>query len=142
MDIKTALNQWIETKESAGKRPQTLETYTLAVTQFRRFLVEDGRPTEVTKHDIRAFIAHFNQTRSPATSRQRFGSLRAFFNWMEQEGDFGLDINPIRKVEAPRVEEKVPEIIEKTTFKALLTTCGDDFAGLPDLFPPHLSMAS
>ncbi len=50
---------------------------------------------------------------------------------MEKEGDF-LEVNPIRVVEAPEVEEKKIDIITEGQFKTLLTTGGRTFTGRRD----------
>ena len=96
MDMEFALESWRLDLRAQRKRDQTIETYLLAGNQLREFLVSEGRSTkvtEITRHDLRAFVSHFIETRSPETAKQRFGSLRVFFNWLADEGE--IEDNPM-----------------------------------------------
>jgi site-specific recombinase XerD len=113
---------WQRSLRAENKSPRTLETYSLAVDQLGSFLAEHDYPTDPTKVErrhIEAFIGHQLDTKSSATAKQRYQSLRSFFNWLEDEDEIP---NPMLKIKPPKVEEKPPPILTTAQMTSVLAT--------------------
>jgi site-specific recombinase XerD len=113
---------WQRSLRASNRSPRTIETYTLATAQLGDWLVEHNHPTdpaEVKRGHIEGFIGHVLDTRSSATARQRYQSLRSFFGWMEEEDEVP---NPMTKMRPPRVEERPPPVLTKDEVDRVLST--------------------
>ena len=98
----------------------------LAGEQFAEY-TDETDPRNVTSADIDEFVTHMLETRSAATARQRYSSLRNFFRWMTKEEE--IEASPMEKLSPPKVEEKPPEILTDDELHAILsTTKGTSFA--------------
>lgn len=131
MKLDAALTSWMIDLRSRNISPRTQETYSLAVNQLRDWLKQSNHSLEVTAistNDIRLFIGHMLDTRSPATAQQRYRSLRVLFRWLLNEEEIAID--PMEKVAKPKVEE-VPVISERA-FGLVLETCDSTFLGRRD----------
>jgi site-specific recombinase XerD len=111
------------------KSPATLDNYLSAVDRLAEFLTEAGMPTDVTKvtrEHVEAFIAHLNETRSPATAVNRFKALQQFFKWLEEEGE--IESSPMARMKPPKMDEPEVPVVSLDDLTALLAACaGKDF---------------
>ena len=133
MKLDSALTSWLIDLRSRNIAPRTRETYTLAVTQLIDWLKQSDHSldiTEVTTVDIRLFIGHMLDTRSPATAKQRYASLNVLFGWLLTEGE--IEVSPMEKVTKPKVEEKPVPVISERAFDLVLDTCDSSFLGRRD----------
>ena len=108
---------------AANRSPRTEESYRLAVQQLEAFQIANGRPAEVaqvTRTDLRGFLAHLLDTRAPATAAQRYASLNVYFRWCVDEGE--LDGNPLDGVRKPAVPSKPMRIPTDAEVRAVLAT--------------------
>ncbi len=110
--------------------PHTLKSYTHDLTQFTRFL--GGKPlAEVTKESLRSFLAEMSSTGlSKRTMGRRMAALRTFFRFLVREGY--LEKNPIAAVKNPKLEKKLPMVMEEIEVAQLLEAPEDDLAGRRD----------
>jgi site-specific recombinase XerD len=100
-----------------------LETYTLAADQLVVFLDERGMPSAVhaiRREHVEAFIASVLANRSPATARQRHGSLLQLFHWLEEEGE--IKASPMAKMKPPKVPEQPVPVLSEDQLRGLLAT--------------------
>ncbi|MFC1953757.1 phage integrase SAM-like domain-containing protein [Chloroflexota bacterium] len=106
-----------------GKSPRSTEAVTSSVKYFQRFLatqIESIHFTEVTRQEIRGFIAYLQQAQcyaahsfTPTQDKYLSGhtinlyarSLRIFYSWLVSEGI--ITINPFNGVKIPRPPIKV-----------------------------------
>lgn len=110
-----------------NRSPKTIHSYRLAVTQ----LVEFTGSEDIAKADIEGFLSHFLDTRASATARQRYASLKQFFDWAWREGE--IEPNPIERISPPRVTEKPVPVLSIEDLKALIGACeGKDFENRRD----------
>jgi site-specific recombinase XerD len=96
----------------------------LAVTQLDAWLEDHGHtrdPTRLERAHVEGFVGHMLDTRSSATAKQRYMSLRSFFAWMVEEQE--IDRSPMEKMKPPKVEEKPPPILTPDELQALITAC-------------------
>ena len=123
------LDSWRRSLRAENKSDRTIETYSLAAEQLAKFALEHGLtedPRKIRRRDIEDFITHMRETRSAATARQRYSSLRNFFNWLTEEEE--LKASPMAKMRPPKVEEKPPKVLTDDELRTVLsTTVGTSF---------------
>ena len=117
-------------KAEKNYSPHTLRSYTHDLTRFYRFL--EGRPLEgVTKEALRSFLAEMvSQGLSKRTMGRRMAALRTFFRFLVREGY--LQKNPMGTVKNPKLEKKLPMVMEETEVARLLEAPEDDLTGRRD----------
>lgn len=81
-DITQAMQRWICFIEGT---PKTVETYSKAVAQFRKWAKANGI-TQPTREDIRAYRDELKARCKPATVNGYLAALKVFFKWTEEEG--------------------------------------------------------
>lgn len=116
---------WVRSLRAENKSPRTIETYSLAVDQLDAWLALHDGPTEVAgieRQHIEGYLGHMLDTRSAATARQRYGSLRNFFRWLVEEDEIAA--SPLEKIRPPKVEERPPPVLSGEELSALLTMAG------------------
>ena len=122
--------------KTEGKSPQTIDWYNLALKLFHRFLVESERSTslgELGDAEVREFILHLQERRRwqdnpyvrkhqgklAAISIQTYiRALRAFFNWLYQEGY--TSENRLARLKPPRAPTKVVEILTQEEIRRVM----------------------
>ena len=121
-----------------GKSLNSIAIVTCSVNYFREFLISHGASTdatEISQHEIRAFIFHLQQkpcfSNHPFTPVQDKGlsghtvncyvwSLRIFFSWLVSEEI--IAINPFDRVKIPRPPRKVMPTFSVLQIQQLLDT--------------------
>jgi site-specific recombinase XerD len=104
---------------AAGRSPKTVQSYRESMCQFSAFLAAAGRsddPDDITTADVEDFTASVRATRSPATARTRFVSLRAAWRWMLKRGYASRD--PFTGIPAPTVAQRVMKILTDDEVRA------------------------
>jgi len=132
---RPAMQEAIESFFSRGRArnlsPRTLDFYRERLGRFTRYLEGRGlevAPEQVTSDVIRDFLASECERTSAATANHGFVTLRAFFRFLVREDV--LTVNPMEKVEKPRVARKVVQTFSAAQVEALLATCnGRSFNG-------------
>jgi site-specific recombinase XerD len=107
-----------------NKSKRTVETYMEAVNGLRRFLIEQGMPTDptvLTREHVGSFITHLLEHWKPSTANNRFRALQQFFAYLEEEGE--IDVTPMRRMKPPHVPDEPPPVISEAEVKKLLKTC-------------------
>ena len=115
---------WRRSLRAQNRSPRTIETYLLAVKQFDAWLQDHGYsidPRAIERAHVEAFVGHMLDTRSAATAKQRYMSLRSFFAWMVEEQE--IDRSPMEKMKPPKVEEKPPPVLRPDELQALIDAC-------------------
>jgi site-specific recombinase XerD len=119
-----------------GKSPRSTEAVTSSVRYFQRFLETQGESIhfiDVTRHEIRGFIAYLQQARcyaahsfTPVQDKNLSGhtvnlyarSLRIFYSWLVSEEI--IKINPFIGVNIPRPPVKVIPVFSGSQIEQLL----------------------
>ncbi len=104
--------------------PNTLETYTSAVTMLTDHLSERGMPTQVAnikREHVESFLAWMTETYKPASVRNRYTGLRQFFAWLVEEGE--VTETPLRHIPPPAIPESPPPILTEAQVRSLLKVC-------------------
>ncbi|MPZ99708.1 MAG: tyrosine-type recombinase/integrase [Dehalococcoidia bacterium] len=120
-----------------GLRPKTVRIYEEAVRQFFVFALDAGMPVEPLGSVRREHIEHWlialsESGRSSATVKNRFMSLRRFWDWAVQDGE--VEANPMARMPQPRVVEQPVESLSEGEQRALVAACeGRTFEAKRDL---------
>lgn len=104
--------------------PKTVKTYLEAVTQLADYLREQGMPQRLTgirREHVEAFMTYLLDRWTPATANVRYGGLRAFFKWAQEEGE--VKESPMTHMRPPRVPERAVPLLSPDELKRLFATC-------------------
>lgn len=111
----------------------TMEAYNRDVAEFVTF--EEGRGitdiTETTSTEIIAFLHYLKSVgKSAATVNRKLASIRAFFNYLLNEGI--IQNNPTANIKSPKIERKTLEYLEINEIDKLLDAPDDSMRGVRD----------
>jgi integrase/recombinase XerC len=128
---------WIRAMRAEHLSPHTIEARGYALAKLQGFLRGRGElpnPCEVPREDIQDFMAWMGEAgKSAKTARDRFGDLRRWFRWLEEEGELDHVPNPMAGMKAPHVPEADPPVLTVDVIRRMLDTCtGRDFASRRD----------
>lgn len=104
-----------------GASPHTLRSYRSDLTEFTRFLAEEGIGglAEADSRAVRAYLARLHQRRlSKATVARKLAAVRSCFRFMARRGV--LEGNPARQVRSPRLGRRLPSFLPKDEATQLL----------------------
>jgi integrase/recombinase XerC len=113
--------------------PHTIRAYGEDLVQFAVYLSRElgraPRPEDVDRLLIRGFLAELHRLglRKVSAARKLAG-LRTFFRWLCREGR--LETNPARALVSPRLEKRIPSVLDEAQVGALLDVPGDDTASV------------
>jgi len=113
-----------------GKAPKTVRTYTEAVAWFAAaHLIPRTTCTswdQVTGHDVQRWLVHLLTLYSDAYASNQFRALQQFFRWLAEEEQLP---DPMARLRAPKVSEKLVPVFTSEELSALEKTCqGRSFA--------------
>ncbi|MBK9390891.1 MAG: tyrosine-type recombinase/integrase [Bacteroidetes bacterium] len=114
--------------------PHTVRSYLNDLGQFEVFLHDAGNsdnPSEVTSHDIRAWIVSMLDAEySTVSVHRKISCLRVYFRFLRKEEIIKND--PLQKVVLPKRKKTLPVFIEEKAMSKLLDdiSFGEDFAGI------------
>lgn len=112
----------------------TIATYTESAEALARFSAARGLPLDpvaLTRADLEAYIADELERNSESTARTRYIALRAFYRWLEEEGE--VTRNPMTRMKSPKVGEQPVGVLSDDDVVALLKACsGRTFADRRD----------
>jgi site-specific recombinase XerD len=139
------LREWTHALLSEHRSPQTVRSYTESARMLIQFLgdAESACTTKnlesasrndllaVSTDELRRFIAHLLDTRSPATAAVRYRSLQQFYGWAVRDGL--TSTNPMATMRPPTIPEKPVPVVPLDDLRKLLKACeGRDFLELRD----------
>jgi len=112
-----------------NRSPKTVKSYLEAVDLFREFSVAAGFPTAVdriNRDHVETFLADQLARWRPKTAQIRYGALRQFFKWCQEEGE--VTVSPMANVKPPTVPEvPVPVVADDDLRKLLKAAEGSSF---------------
>lgn len=109
------INDFIQAKHAAGRKPGTLRFYRQTITEFSQFAAWPP-----TTQNIRDYLAYKRSYCVEVTVNSVFCGLRAFLNWCERERL--LSDNPIARIDKPRAQRTLPKAATIATMKRLFIT--------------------
>ena len=111
-------------RQASNVAAGTLRFYRQKLQPSLDYLAGQGvtTPDQITPTHLRRFLINLQEAEhTPGGQHAYFRAMRAFLNWLEQEGE--LDENPVRRVKPPRVPEQLLEPVSLSSVRALLSTC-------------------
>ena len=110
--------------------PHTLSGYSHDLREFQRFLGDAGL-LGVAKETLRRYLARLNeQGLSKRTVSRRMATLRTFYRFLKREGH--LQENPMGFLKNPKLEKKLPMVLDESEMARLLEAPKDDASGCRD----------
>jgi site-specific recombinase XerD len=110
---------------AAGRSERTIGGYRDAVNRFTAFLVAAGRSDDVTdirRADIDAWLVSMREAgHAPASVANRYRSLRAFLNFVVEEGE--IDRSPMVGMRRPTIPDAPPAVLRDDQIERLLRSC-------------------
>ncbi len=108
----------------------TLTSYTHDLKEFYAFL-DRRRLDEIDIHFLRKFLVLLKEKKlSKRTVARRVAALRTFFRFLVREGH--LKKNPLTALKTPKLEKKLPMVLDETDVNRLLDAPDDDVIGRRD----------
>ncbi len=108
----------------------TIKAYEYDLKQFYR-LLGAGSITSVSKDLVRSYLAEMNKNGlSKRTVGRRMAALRTFFRYLVREGH--VEKNPLAAIRNPKLEKKLPIVMEEGEVSRLLESPADDLSGRRD----------
>jgi site-specific recombinase XerD len=132
MELPEGLDQEIEAflldRQARQRSPGTIAHYQKKLAKFQGFAREKGIDSllELTPHHLREYLIGLAERHTPGGVDTFYRSLRAFAYWFEEEYDIEGWRNPVRKVKAPKVPERVLGPVALSDLGAMLDTCATD----------------
>lgn len=113
----------------------TLIAYADDLNQFTVFaeIVKDSDWKDVTHQLVRGWIVELIETNhSNRTVARKLSCLRSYFKWLMNEAV--IEVNPMLRVRAPKVEKRLPNFVKESEIKAANTDFlfNNSFDGLRD----------
>jgi integrase/recombinase XerC len=99
----------------------TLINYKLDLTQFENYITQIYQITQieqVTHYHIKSWLVHqINEGLKNRSVARKISTLKSFYNFLLREQL--VTINPLNKVQAPKVEKRLPEFVEQNAMENL-----------------------
>jgi site-specific recombinase XerD len=133
--MEKSLQRYLRWHKANGHSPKTIHWHTQTIEAFICYLREHSYSTDIEElhiEAVREWVAEQQERElSPHTIATRVRSLRAFTRWLLEEE--WIDRDPLKRLRAPKAEEKPKEILTPADVDSLLAVCGKDTAnGLRD----------
>lgn len=124
--------QYLKTVKNASDN--TVESYQRDIRGFLRYIKKCGIQTldTINKTNVMAYLFELEKNgKSNATVSRNIASIRGFFQYLFKEGLVGS--NPTEKIEPPKAEKKLPEILSLEKVELLLNQPSEtDAKGIRD----------
>ncbi len=112
------LKQWVYALKSEHKSPQTIRSYTESLRMLVQHLGADCDPLTITTEQLREWIGHLLDTRSPSTAAVRYRSMQQFFAWAVR--DELIEKSPMASMRPPSIPEVPVPVIPLADIEKLL----------------------
>lgn len=135
MEFCAAVDQFLTfLRLSKGASPHTLRGYRIDLTSFQTFAQAQSplQLAEVTKRQVRRYLAHLHENQASArTVLRRLSALRSLYAYAISEK--WVAENPLDEIESPKKEKKLPTFITYAQVEHLFAQPKtDDYLGLRD----------
>jgi integrase/recombinase XerC len=151
MILSSSIVQYLQYVEFEKKQAKhTLINYKVDLTQFENYITQIYQITQieqVTHYHIKSWLVHqINEGLKNRSVARKISTLKSFYNFLLREQL--VTINPLNKVQAPKVEKRLPEFVEQNAMENLFDGNIDDehfentFEGLRDKLMVNLFYAT
>lgn len=151
MILSSSIVQYLQYVEFEKKQAKhTLINYKVDLTQFENYITQIYQINhigQVTHFHIKSWLVHqINEGLKNRSVARKISTLKSFYNFLLREQL--VTINPLNKVQAPKVEKRLPEFVEQNAMENLFDGNIDDelfensFEGLRDKLMVNLFYAT
>ncbi|GLQ97953.1 tyrosine recombinase XerC [Dyella mobilis] len=134
MDIQGQIDTWLARMANERKAsPHTLEGYRRDLAKLVRYMQTQQISSfdALEPHRMRSFVAAEHRSGlSPKSLQRLLSSCRSLFRQLTREGVLAHD--PLAGVRGPKVQRKLPEVLDVDEATALVEGEGDEALGLRD----------
>ncbi len=117
-------------KAERNYSPHTLLSYGNDLKDFKGFL-QDKAIGATDKWDLRRYLAALQEkSLAKKTTARRLACLRSFFKYLLREGHVSL--NPAAAIRNPKVEKRLPMVLDENEVTLLLESPDNDLSGRRD----------
>jgi site-specific recombinase XerD len=123
-DIAELRRHYEVSLRARNRSPETIKSYLVGLDLFREFAIASGFPTAVdriSRDHVETFLADQLARWRPKTAEIRYGALRQFFKWCQEEGE--ITASPMANMRPPTVPEVPVPIVEDDDLRKLLKVC-------------------
>lgn len=120
-ETDNVLRSWEYSLRAARKSSHTIRQYLGATNRFAQWKGEDWMQAD--KRSVQRWLVDMQQRYAPATVLHEFSGLKAFFTWLESEGD--IERSPFYKMQPPRVPETEKDVVPAEVMGQLLKELDD-----------------
>ncbi|MFQ5796038.1 MAG: tyrosine-type recombinase/integrase [Candidatus Bipolaricaulia bacterium] len=117
LSLSQGLDAFLLSIRVEGRSPQTIDLYRRSIEPLIRFL-GDSELEQITSGDLRQFIVHLQERVNPTTVGIRWRSIRAFFNWVQEEG--WLVESPTSRIKSPKTPQTLPNVLSHVEVDTLM----------------------
>lgn len=121
--LSKVMDHYEADKKLAGRADKTLEQYEYVFNRFGGFLGENLEIGEIDKSHIRNYLAYLMEEVKKTTVAIHFRVLRAFFNWVIEEGY--IKDSPMKGMTEPKTPKKFPRILNESQVEKFLDSAKD-----------------
>ncbi|WP_155998982.1 tyrosine-type recombinase/integrase [Streptomonospora sp. PA3] len=117
--LKSLVTEFLEDRAAEGLSKHSVSSYSQALTHFTAYMGPDTDPSEVTRRDIKGFLADRRAKGEAVTTlANRHASLSVFWSWLIEEEE--VSDNVVKKVTRPREKVKPVPLVSAEDMSALL----------------------
>jgi integrase/recombinase XerD len=121
-DLAGLLPSWQLALKAERKSPGTIRTYSDGVTKFLRWCADNGRPAELNRVVVQAFLADLlDDGMEGNTAKSRDLALKRYAAWLVDEGE--LSANPLIGLKPPKADHKVVNALTDDQLRRLIKVC-------------------
>jgi integrase/recombinase XerD len=116
------LTSWLVALAAEHKSTKTIRQYGNGVRLFLRWCDSTGRPAELTRANVQAWLASlFDGGAAPTTVRARFVALQQFSKWMAKEEEIPNDA--LVGMTAPKLDVKLTDPLTDAEVRDMIRVC-------------------
>lgn len=141
MDLSNLIKQFLQYVEFEKKHSKhTLISYHNDLLQFENYLLyiyQINLIDKINHQHVKSWLVHMiNEGIKNKSIGRKISTLKSFYNFLLREQI--VEINPLEKIQSPKVEKRLPEFVELEAMNSLLDDdnlqkhFSNDFEGLRD----------
>jgi site-specific recombinase XerD len=121
--VAELIGRFIEYLKEKGKSQSTLIAYKKDIEQIQEYLAEKNVSTieAVTTDDLKGFLQYVQVEKgfNLKTVSRKINSIRTFFKYLREQGLVTTDRDPSLRLTHPKIESRMPRILNKVEYRAL-----------------------
>ncbi len=127
MEIQNKISEYLEALTAQRTAKNTIEAYRRDLKQMADAFLEEqiSEISSVQELTLQSYIWRMEQSgKRPATVARAAASIKAFFRYLEKNGD--VTKNPALQLKAPHIEKEIPHVLTPEETVQLLKQPGGD----------------